>query len=60
VASIILHINYGFEASTGIPFKSAKKFTGLDSLLMPMFHEHCNLLHQGEKQPDTVSYFSSW
>jgi len=36
-------------------FKSAKRFMGcLDSLLMPTFHEHCNSLHQSEKQSDTV------
>jgi len=38
-------------------FKSAERFPGclhvLIHGLIPTFREHCSLLHQGEKQPDT-------
>jgi len=47
-----IFLDYVFKASTGILFKSAEKFSGrlrvLIHCLMPTFHEHCSLFHQGE------------
>jgi len=54
--TFLLEFNYAFKASTGILFKSVKRFTGcLCTLIVPTFCEYYNSLHQNKKHPDTVS-----
>jgi len=62
--------DYAFKAFTSILF-SAKDYpplsssftyglsSSLDPLLRPMFREHCNSLHQGEKQPSNQKDWDS-